>query len=249
MAAIPADQHIADEVEFQRVAELAFAAAEEHEAIVTVGIVPTRAETGYGYLRVGPAVDGELEQVEAFVEKPDATKAKAYIASGDYLWNGGMFFTKASRLLDEMRVHMPETAAGLQAIADALGTSDAQEVCSRIYPTLPPVSIDYGVMEKTEPVMTVRGDFGWNDVGSWSALADYLDADKDGNFILGKAVTHDSRNNILVADPGRIIAVAGVSDMVVVQSGDAVLVLPRERAQDVRKLVDTLRSGKLDKHL
>lgn len=249
MAAIPADQHIADEVEFQRVAELAFAAAEEHEAIVTVGIVPTRAETGYGYLRVGETVQGELERIEAFVEKPDAAQAKSYVESGDYLWNGGMFFTKAGRLLEEMRVHMPESAAGLQTIADALGTSDAQEVCSRIYPTLPSVSIDYGVMEKTEPVMTVRGDFGWNDVGSWSALADYLDADNDGNFTLGKAVTHDAHNNILVADPGRIVAVAGVSDMVIVQSGDAVLVLPRERAQDVRALVDRLRSSKLDKYL
>jgi mannose-1-phosphate guanylyltransferase len=249
MAAIPADQHIANEVEFQRVADLAFAAAEEHEAIVTVGIVPTRPETGYGYLRVGESVQGELEQIEAFVEKPDAERAKEYLASGDYLWNGGMFFTKASRLLDEMRVHMPESAAGLQTIADALGTDEAQEVCDRVYPTLLSVSIDFGVMEKTKAVMTIRGDFGWNDVGSWSALADYCEADEDGNVVVGRAVTFDAKNNVIVADKGRVVAVAGVSNMVVVQSGDAVLVLPRDRAQDVRALVDKLRSRNLDEYL
>ncbi len=249
MAALPADQHITDELEFQRVANLAFAAAEEHEAIVTVGVVPTRAETGYGYLRIGESVLGELERIEAFVEKPDAEQAKTYLKSGNYLWNGGMFFTKASRLLEEMRAHMPQSAAGLQTIADALGTDDAEEVCNRVYPTLPSVSVDFGVMEKTKSVMTIRGNFGWNDVGSWSALADYCEADKNGNVVVGKAVTHDANNNIIVADKGRIVAVAGVSNMVIVQSGDAVLVLPRERAQDVRSLVDALRSEELDQFL
>ncbi len=249
MAAIPADQHIGNEEEFRRVLDLAFSAAAQHEAIITLGIVPTRAETGYGYLKVGDQIEGELESIEAFVEKPDAQRALTYLQSGDYLWNGGMFFTKAQRLLDEIRVHMPETAKGLQTIAEALGSDSAQEVCSRVYPTLPSVSIDFGVMEKTSPVLTIRGDFGWNDVGSWSALADYCEADGAGNVVVGQAVTHEAKDNILVSDSGNIIAVAGVDNLVVVQSGNAVLVLPKERVQDVRALVDAMRSGNLDEYL
>ena len=254
MAAIPADQHIGDEDEFRRVVELAFAAAEDHEAIITVGIVPTRPETGYGYLKLGEPVAAELHHIEAFVEKPDAQTAIGYVESGRYLWNGGMFFTKAARLLDEIRAYMPETAKGLQTIADALarqeeGQPDAEEVCRRVYPTLPSVSIDYGVMERTSPVMTIRGDFAWNDVGSWNALADYCPSDDDGNVMVGNAVTHEAGNNIVVSDADTIVAIAGVHDLVVVQSGNAVLVLPRDRAQDVRALVDAMRDGNLNEYL
>lgn len=249
MAAIPADQHIGNESEFRRVVDVAFAAAEAHDAIITVGIVPTRPETGYGYLKVGAKVAGEIEEIEAFVEKPGSERAQAYLASGSYLWNGGMFFTRASRLLEEIKVHMPETAAGLKTIAEALGSDNAQEVCDRVYPTLPSVSIDFGVMEKTQPVMTIRGDFDWNDVGSWSALSDYCEADAAGNVIVGNGVTHDAHDNIIVSDATSVVAVAGVSDLVVVQSGNAVLVLPKERAQDVRALVEALRAGNLEEYL
>lgn len=249
MGAIPADQHIGNEEEFRRVAELAFAAAEEHEAIITIGIVPTRPETGYGYLRVGDAVSGELLQIEAFVEKPDADTAKGYLEAGNYLWNGGMFFTRADRLLQEIGKHMPEIAEGLQTIADALSGDDAQAVCDRVYPTLPAISIDYGVMERTHPVMTIPGDFAWNDVGSWTALADYCPTDAQGNVVLGEAVTHEAEGNILVSDADTVVAVAGVDNLVVVQSGNAVLVLPRERAQDVRALVEAMKAGKLSEYL
>lgn len=241
MAAIPSDQHIANEAEFARIVNLAFAAAEERDAVVTVGIVPKRPETGYGYLELGPVLGGELREVKAFVEKPDTERAEAYLASGNYLWNGGMFFAKAQYLMEQIRSYMPETAEGLQRIADALGTESAQSVCDAVYPTLPSISIDYGVMEHTSPVLTIAGDFGWNDVGAWTALPDYRPADRDGNVIVGKAITHDAHNNIIVADEGKLVAVAGVSDMIVVQSGDALLILPRDRAQDVRVLVDSLR--------
>ncbi len=242
MAAIPSDQHIGNTEEFLRTIELAFTAAEEHDAIITVGIVPTRPETGYGYLKVGSTVAGNLRYIDSFVEKPNAETAAMYVATGDYLWNGGMFFTKAQRLLDEIRKHMPETGEGLDAIAKALGTNQAQKVCNDVYPSLPKVSIDYGVMERTTPVMTIGGDFGWNDVGSWAALADYRSADTNGNVTLGTVVTHDARNNIVVGDSGTIVALAGVSDLIVVQSGNGILVLPRERSQDVKSLVDALKA-------
>lgn len=246
MAAIPSDQHIANEAEFARIVNLAFSAAEEHDAIVTIGIVPKRPETGYGYLELGAALGGELREVKAFVEKPDAKRAETYLASGNYLWNGGMFFAKAQYLRDEIRRYMPEVATGLKRIADALGTDKAQSVCDEVYPSLPSVSIDYGVMEHTSPVLTIAGDFGWNDVGAWTALPDYRSADAHGNVVVGKAVTHDANNNIIVSDEGKLVALAGVSNMIVVQSGDALLVMPRDRAQDIRALVDSLHGNLKD---
>ncbi len=249
MAAIPSDQHIGDEEEFRRVLSLAFATAETEDAIVTVGIVPIRPETGYGYLKLGKKHSEQVSEVAEFVEKPDSETAQRYLDSGEYLWNGGMFITKAARLLSEIERLMPETYKGLKTIADALSEGRGAEVCARVYPELPSISIDYGVMEKTSPVLTIAGDFQWNDVGSWSALPDYRDADSDGNVILGTAITHDASNNILVGDPDKMVAVAGISNMVVVQSGDAVLVLPRDRVQDVRALVQAMRDGKLDQFL
>jgi mannose-1-phosphate guanylyltransferase len=251
MAALPSDQHIANPEGFAQAVERAYRAAEERDAIVTIGIVPTRAETGFGYLRTGASIDDGVFAVDAFVEKPDQQTAEEYVQSGRYLWNGGMFFTRAQRLLDEITAHMPDTARGLDAIARAISHSpkEAKKVTDSVYPTLPSISIDYGVMEKTSPVYTVRGDFGWNDVGSWSALADYGAADADGNTTLGTAVAVDAKDNILVSDADRVVAVAGVEGLIVVQSGNAVLVLPKDRAQDVREIVAALRDKGLDRFL
>lgn len=249
MGAIPADQHVTDDAGFGRVVDTAFAVAEARDAIVTVGLVPSRPETGFGYLEVGDAVDDRARRVVRFVEKPDRATAEQYLSAGTYLWNGGMFFVRAARLLADIEEHMPDTFAGLARIRDALGTAVAGAVTDEVYPTLPKISIDYGVMEKARDVLTVPGDFGWNDVGSWSALADYRPANGDGNVVDGDVVTHDATGNIIVADPGYAIAVVGVSDVVVVQAGNAVLVVPRDRAQDVREAVAALRDGDLDDYL
>jgi len=162
MAAIPSDQHIGDEEEFRRVLSLAFATAETEDAIVTVGIVPIRPETGYGYLKLGAKHNDQVSEVAEFVEKPDSETAQRYLESGEYLWNGGMFITKAARLLSEIERLMPETYKGLKTIADAMSEGRGDEVCARVYPELPSISIDYGVMEKTSPVLTIAGDFQWN---------------------------------------------------------------------------------------
>ena len=274
MGALPADHHIADEAGFARVMDRAFAAAEaglpggsglgsgpdsdsgrDSDIIVTVGIVPTRPETGFGYLHVGERVgDGPeaMETVARFVEKPDAATARTYIDSGQYLWNGGMFFVRARRLLRDIETHMPETHAGLAEIAAALaagGERAAADAAERVYPALPKVSIDYGVMERASGVVTIRGDFGWNDVGSWSALADYRPADEHGNVTGGTVVVADADDNIIIADPGTAIAVVGVSGLVVVQSKNGILVIPRDRAQDVRRAVDALLQQNLDDYL
>lgn len=253
MAALPADHHIGDEVELARVFDHAFRLAEERDAIVTVGIAPTRAETGFGWLEVGDAVVGEAgaSAVARFVEKPAQAQAEAYLASGSYLWNGGMFFLRARRLLDEIARHLPKTHAGLLEIDAALAGSPAAAaaVTARVYPGLPSISIDHGVMERAGDVVVVRGDFGWNDVGTWSALADYRSADADGNVVEGNAVIVDGERNIVIGDPGQAIAVIGLSDVVVVQSGDGLLVVPRQRAQEVRRAVEALRARGLDRFL
>jgi mannose-1-phosphate guanylyltransferase len=252
MAALPADHNVRDEARFAEVATRAFDLAAANDVIVTIGIVPTRPETGFGYLELGAGRTGEAEEVTRFVEKPDPETAARYLAAGNYLWNGGYFFMRAERLLRDLERFMPETHRGLSEIARALdagGEQDAAEAAARVYPTLPSVSIDYGVMERTTEVVCLRGAFGWNDVGSWAALAEYRPADADGNVTEGTVVAHDAHNNVVVSDGGCAIAVVGVDDLVVVQSGDAILVVPRSRAQDVRAAVAALEERDLDRFL
>jgi mannose-1-phosphate guanylyltransferase len=258
IGALPADQHIGDEAGFRDVVDAAFRLAEATDVIVTVGIQPTRPETGFGWLELGARIDaagagaepGAFE-VARFVEKPDAATAERYLAGGRHLWNGGMFFLRASRLLAEIGRHLPETHRGLQAIAAALdaGPAAAAVAAAAIYPALPSISIDHGVMERASGVVTLRGDFGWNDVGSWSALADYRPADGDHNVVEGNVVVLDGARNIVVGDGGHAVALIGVSDLVVIQSGDGILVVPRSRAQEVRDAVAALAGRGLDRFL
>jgi mannose-1-phosphate guanylyltransferase len=253
MAALPADHHIGDEPAFAGVVDRAFTLAETRDAIVTVGLRPTRPDTGFGYLELGAPLPGagDARAVARFVEKPDLASAERYVASGQYLWNGGMFFLAARRLLAEIERHLPALAAGLAEIAAALrqGPAAAAEATARVYPTLPSISIDHGVMEKAAGLVTVPGDFGWNDVGAFSALADVLPPDQNGNFVRGLAVTHDAQGNVVVSDDATLVALVGVSDLVVVRAGDAVLVMPRERAQDVKEIVKALEARGLERFL
>lgn len=256
LAALPADHHIADEAGFARMAAQAFDLAAARDVIVTIGIAPTRPETGFGYLQRGAPLDDPIAPgataVRRFREKPDLETARAYLDQGDHLWNSGMFFVRARRLLDEIERHMPRTHAGLQQIADALaagGTDAAEQAAARVYPDLPSISIDHGVMEHAADVVTLHGTFGWNDVGSWSALADYRPADDRGNITTGTVVLRDASSNIVIGDSAHAIALIGVDDLVVVQSGNGILVVPRDRAQEVRDVVSALQARKLDQYL
>jgi mannose-1-phosphate guanylyltransferase len=240
-AVLPSDQHIADDAAFRRILDLAFARAESSaRPIVTIGIKPTVPETGFGYLEPGDATASGAHLVRRFVEKPDRAAAERYVADG-YLWNAGMFVFGARRMLDAIGQHLPALGALLERIA-----ADPSR-CAELYPEAQAISIDYGVMEKlgAHEVECVPGDFGWNDVGSFSALAAILPQDAAGNATLGEAVTVDARNNVLVGDGRRVIAAVGVADLVIVATDDAVLVIPKSRAQDVRQIVDALeRTGR-----
>jgi mannose-1-phosphate guanylyltransferase len=274
LGALPADHHIADRARFAAVARRAFDLAAARDVIVTIGIVPTRPEPGFGYLALGGPLDVDAASdvdtssgdaagagdaaahgarwVERFVEKPSVEIARVYFESGQYLWNAGMFFVSARRLLRDIERLLPATFAGLDAIARALrdgGEHAAAARAEEVYPGLPGVSIDHGVMEHTQGVVTLPGDFGWNDVGSWAALADYRTADEHGNIVQGTAVLHDARGNIVVGDSDHVVTLIGVEGLVVVQSGNGILVVPRERAQDVREAVAALQRRALDHHL
>lgn len=242
LAVLPADQHVVDDAGLVGALAIALAAAEASDAIGTIGIRPTRAETGFGYLERGDALGDGVYAVVRFVEKPDRETAERYVASGRYLWNAGMFAATAARLLAELDAHLPATAEAARAIA-----ADPTVAAAR-YGALANISIDHAVMERAARVVTVPVDVGWDDVGSWAALPALRGADPDGNTVEHGLVI-DGRGNILASDDGTLIATVGVSDLVVVKHGDAILVIPRERAQDVRKVVEALSARGLARYL
>jgi mannose-1-phosphate guanylyltransferase len=237
LAILPADQHITDEAGLARVLGRGLAAVEADDVIGTVGIAPTRAETGFGYLEVAPveaADDPAVVPVLRFAEKPDREAAERYVASGRYLWNAGMFFASARRILAELEAHAPAIAEGVRAIA--AGAARAEEV----YPGLPSISFDHAVMERATRVVTIPASIGWDDVGSWSALPALLGADASGNTVAGPAMVVRGAGNIVVSDDETLIAAVGVDDLIIVKSGNAVLVVRRGAAQEVREVVDAL---------
>ncbi|MGE0641134.1 MAG: mannose-1-phosphate guanylyltransferase [Thermoanaerobaculia bacterium] len=244
VAVLPSDHRIADAAAFREALATAAAEVERHDRLFALGVVPRFAETGFGYLEIGPALAGDsgVRRVVRFTEKPDRETAERFVRGGAHLWNAGMFVFRGARLLELLHVHAPELARGLDAIA-------AQpERAAELYLELPASSIDYALMEKLEDLVTVPLDCGWNDLGSWDALAGVLATDADGNAAHGDAVVVDGSGNLTYAEEGTI-AVLGLSDIVVVRSGKAVLVAPRAASQEVRKIVDRLAAGGRDELL
>jgi len=241
---LPADQHVADRAGLASVLATALDAAEHADAIATIGIPPTRPETGFGYVELtAPAVPGAVQPVARFVEKPDLATAERYVASGRYLWNAGIFCARASRLLAELDAQLPEIARAVREIARDPG------VAAERYAALPSISIDHGVMEHAARVVTVPAAVGWDDVGSWAALDAIRGRDAHANTIVGTAVVLDGTNNVVMSDDDTLIATVGVSDLVVVKHGDAILVIPKAAAQDVRKVIDALAARGLGRYL
>lgn len=240
IAVFPSDHWVADEEAFREVLRRGAAAVREGACdVVTVGVAPAWVETGYGYLELGkPPAEGGVEPVVRFTEKPDPETAARFKASGRHFWNAGIFLFRGDVLLDLYGRHLPELAAGLERLAAEDGDGDRRRA---LYADLESVSIDYGLMEKLSSIGCVVADCGWNDLGSWASLAEALAADGDGNRTVGDTVAVDARDNLLFADSGTVAAI-GVEGLAVVRTGDAVLVVPRERAQDVRRIVDRLRA-------
>jgi mannose-1-phosphate guanylyltransferase len=261
MGSFAADHLVRDPATFQRTIQAAVAGA-RRGLLMTVGITPTHAETGYGYLRFGePDEDGVL-RVEEFKEKPDAELATAYLRSGQYLWNASMFVWQVQAFLAELERQQPALHEGLRAIAAAWDTPEQESVTGAVWPTLTRISVDHAVMEgaaRAGLVATVPGDFGWTDIGDFHTLGEVLaepefgGTDDDGNVIVGDAesvLLHDTVGSVVVSQTGRLVAILGVHDVVVVDTPDAVLVCSRKQAQDIKSIVDELkRRGGSHSHL
>jgi mannose-1-phosphate guanylyltransferase len=253
IAMLPADHHVARPDSFREAIGAAAKVAADG-LIATIGIRPSRPETGYGYLKIGSRLPGgkgkgrsQAHRVERFVEKPDVVTAARYLADGDYLWNSGIFVFRADVILEEIRKAMPVLGEQLEAIGRALGTPSYKKVLARVFPECPSISIDYGVMEKSHRIAVVPADFGWSDVGSFAALPEVREQDALGNVVEGAGLVVDGRNNVVLGAPGRPLVVVGLDDVVAVDAGDAILVVARERAQDVRRAVEELtRRGRED---
>jgi mannose-1-phosphate guanylyltransferase len=219
---------------------------------VTIGIAPTAPETGYGYLELGEeegAVRGEaVWRVQSIREKPDRETAKAFLAEGRYAWNSGMFVWTAAAILAAIGQWLPDLSAGLDRIGEALGTDGESSVLEAVYPALPSISIDYGVMEKAGNVLVLRGEFGWSDVGSWDALWEVSPKDPAGNVWKGTVAAAGTKNTLVVSGK-RLVALAGVEDLIVVDTEDALLVCRRGDSQRVREVVEMLEKNGKEQYL
>jgi mannose-1-phosphate guanylyltransferase len=245
-AILTADQVMEDIPLFQQTLSDAAALAAERDVIVTIGIQPSAASTSFGYIETGapcPA-DGATEFLTArrFVEKPDAATAAQYLQAGNYLWNAGMFIWSLKTLQQGLRRHAPVLAAMVDRLRPALGSADFMERVATEYAQTDKISIDYALLEKSDNIVVARGVFAWDDLGSWPALAKHIEADADGNVLLGDARPIDSAGNI-VFSKDRLTALIGVEDLVVVQAPGVTLVCPKERAQDIKAMVDQLEAA------
>jgi len=251
----PSDHVIADERRYRETLERGIEIASSGENIVVLGIRPNRPETGYGYIEAGGSFQGDALRVRRFTEKPDAAKAAEFVAAGNYFWNSGMFLWSARTLANALREHLPKTAPLLEQIAAAFGTRKFAETFRKLYPKCENISVDYAVLEPRSAkgeeagnIFCVPADFGWNDLGSWTALHEHHTAKSnpaEGNLVAASGMfLLNARGNYFHA-PGKFVAAVGVSDLVVVETPDALLITTRQHAQDVGKIVKHLDEKKL----
>lgn len=252
MASLHADHLIEDAPGFRRALKAAAQVAETGH-LVTLGIKPDHPDTGYGYIRRGEVL-GEAEgyqvyRVEKFIEKPDEETALKFLESGQYFWNSGIFVWKISTILKEMEKDLPDLYAKLMIIYEAIGTENERQIIEEVWETIDDESIDVGIMERAEKVAVIPVDIGWSDVGSWATLADILPRDREDNVVVGGEHIGVDTTGSLLYGTKRLIATVGLKDMIVVDTEDVVLVCPKDRAQDVKDLVDKLRRVRKDKYL
>jgi mannose-1-phosphate guanylyltransferase len=250
MGSFAADHDITDDRAFAEAVETAIAAAGTGE-LVTIGLTPTRPETGYGYIeRTDETVvcdaPGTAYRAARFIEKPDVARATEYVASQRFLWNAGMFVWNVRSLHDELRRLLPDIAQGVARIADAWDTPERERVAAEVWRDLPSVTIDHGVMEHAMRVAVVPSDLGWSDVGDWHGLGELIEQDALGNTVRGDMLQIDTTNSVIWSESGRMVALVGLDNVVVVDTEDALLVVDRGRSQEVRKVVDRLQDLKRD---
>jgi len=254
MVVLPADHLINDSARFRQLLSCADKIASRGDYLLTIGITPAFPETGYGYIEQGKlhdTVKGEnIYEVKSIREKPALKQAKSFLEKGGFYWNSGMFVWRVDAILHAIEMWLPDIHKGLLRIEDSLGTNRENEMVEHVYREIKPISIDYGVMEKADNVLLIKGDFGWSDVGSWDTLWEVSNKDGNGNSVHGKGlfVGVEARNS-LIHSSRKLIALVGVEDLVVVETEDALLICKRGSSQDVKKMVETLQEKNLKDYL
>jgi mannose-1-phosphate guanylyltransferase len=241
MLAVPADHHVSDPEAFRRTLQKGIRNLPGSTAVV-FGIRPARPDTGYGYIQTEKAaISDQAWPVVRFVEKPDAQTAARYVSSGNFFWNSGLFLWRNATLLELFEKHMPDSYRGLLELRPLIGRDNAHSALARVFASLPRISVDYGILEKTSGLRLVPAEFGWDDIGNWTALERALPGDADGNVALGPSHCLQSGGCITYSDAGTV-AVFGITDLVVVQARGRVLVCPKEKAADLKRLVSSMDS-------
>ena len=245
MVVVPSDHVIKDEETYLGVLKTAIEKAKSGNNLVTIGIKPQHPETGYGYINFKKITNeiinnNPVHKVERFVEKPDYDTAVKYVESGDYLWNSGMFIWKTSTILNAIKEYMPQLYSALNVIKENFDSDEIEKILYEEYSKLESISIDYGIMEKAKNVYVVPGDFGWDDVGSWTSIERLYEKDENGNVIKGNVVSVDTKKCIITGSD-KLIATLGIEDVIIVDTEDALLICSKDKAQNVKEILKELK--------
>ncbi len=252
MVVLPADHLVTNEDQFCIVIERAAEAAYMQKKLVTIGLKPSRPETGYGYIRYGAEIKSipGVYEVLKFTEKPDLETALSFLQSGDYLWNSGMFIWRLDVIREAYRKFLPDVYMGLEKVAEAMETEEEKKILQEVFPTLPRISVDYGIMEKSKETLVVPASFGWDDLGSWTSLERVDKPDSDGNIFEGNVLSMDTKNSIIRSNnQEKLIATLGIEDVIVVDTEDVLLVADKARTSDLKNLIEELKERGLQRYL
>jgi mannose-1-phosphate guanylyltransferase len=255
MFVLPADHLIENVDEFVKVVNTGLKFVEKEDAIVTLGIVPSHPETGYGYIQyIEDAVydvegsDTGIFRVKTFAEKPTLDVAKVFLESGDFLWNSGMFIFRADTILGQMEKHLPDLYHAMQKIEKAIHTAKYQKTLDQVFAEIKGISIDYGIMEKAKNVYVIKADLKWSDLGSWDEVYRLRAKDKNRNAVIGDTLIKDSNNNLIMSSKG-FVGVIGVDDLIIINTKDGLLVCKKDRTQEVKEIVDYLKRKGLSDYI
>jgi mannose-1-phosphate guanylyltransferase len=246
----PADHIIKKEVEFKKVITSAVAHADTHGSIITLGIAPTRPDTGYGYIEYESGDRAEIRKVRSFREKPDMLTAKRYVEAGNFAWNSGLFIWKLESIIESFKKHSSQIYEVLSKGKDLYNTDEEQTFIRSQYPTTEKISVDYAILEKAENVYTIPCDIGWSDLGTWNSLYEHSDKDEHQNAVLGKTVhLQGTRASLIKSDPEKLVVIRGLEDFIIVDTQDCLLIYPKSDEQSIRQLKEILKEKGLDEYL
>ncbi len=246
----PSDHIIKEREKFIDQVKKGLGASSSENKLITLGIQPSRPDTGYGYIKFDQGGRTEEKKVLQFTEKPNSEKAEEFLASGDYLWNSGIFIWKASTIMDEMKAHLPDLYNSFNAIKNKIGTNGEASAIEGVYSKCESISIDYGILERSNDVWVIPSEFGWSDLGTWKALYEMVEKDEDQNHITGEIKTYDVRNSLIKSDDGKLIVAEGLDGYIMIQEGDVTMICRKENEQMVKTFVENLKKdNRKDKFL